>query len=62
PPMNIDIHSYDQRPEKRYVLINMQRYHEGDYLEEGPRIISIRTDGVELEHMGARFILPIGTP
>lgn len=62
PPMNIDIHSYDQRPEKRYVLINMQRYHEGDYLAEGPRIISIRPDGVELEHMGARFILPIGTP
>ncbi len=62
PPMNIDIHSYDQRPEKRYVLINMQRYREGDYLSEGPRIISIRPNGVEMEHMGARFILPIGAP
>ncbi|MET0091628.1 MAG: general secretion pathway protein GspB [Candidatus Thiodiazotropha sp.] len=62
PPMNIDIHSYDQRPEKRYVLINMQRYREGDYLSEGPRVIEIRPDGVEMEHMGARFILPIGAP
>ncbi len=62
PPMNIDIHSYDRRPEKRYVLINMQRYREGEYLAEGPRIITIRPDGVEMEHMGARFILPIGTP
>ncbi|MET0066510.1 MAG: general secretion pathway protein GspB [Candidatus Thiodiazotropha sp.] len=62
PSMNIDIHSYDQRPEKRYVLINMTRYREGDYLSEGPLIISIRPDGVEMEHMGARFILPIGAP
>jgi general secretion pathway protein B len=60
PEMNIDIHSYDKNPAKRYVLINMEKYHEGDYLAEGPRIIEILPDGAVMEHMGERFILPIG--
>ncbi|MEJ2454275.1 MAG: general secretion pathway protein GspB [Candidatus Thiodiazotropha sp.] len=60
PSLNIDIHSYDQRPAKRYVLINMDKYHEGDYLAEGPQLIEILPDGVILEHLGERFILPIG--
>ena len=62
PAMNIDIHSYDPHPAKRYVLINMEKYHEGDYLAEGPNLIEIRPDGVVMEHMGERFILPLGTP
>lgn len=60
PTINIDIHSYDQHADKRYVLINMEKYHEGDYLAEGPQLIEILTDGVVLEHLGERFILPIG--
>lgn len=60
PSLNIDIHSYDRRAAKRYVLINMERYREGDYLAEGPQLIEILTDGVVLEHLGLRFILPIG--
>ena len=60
PSLNIDIHSYDKIPAKRYVLINMEKYREGDYLTEGPQLIEILTDGVILEHMGERFILPIG--
>ncbi|MET0064433.1 MAG: general secretion pathway protein GspB [Candidatus Thiodiazotropha endolucinida] len=60
PSMNIDIHSYDQRPAKRYVLINMEKYREGDYLAEGPRVLEILPQGAVMEHMGERFILPIG--
>lgn len=60
PSLNIDIHSYDKIPAKRYVLINMEKYREGDYLTEGPQLIEILTDGVVLEHLGERFILPIG--
>lgn len=60
PTLNIDIHSYDERADKRYVLINMEKYHEGDYLTEGPLLVEIRPDGVVLEHLGERFILPIG--
>jgi general secretion pathway protein B len=60
PPLNIDIHSYDERPAKRYVLINMEKYREGDYLAEGPRVLEILSEGAVMEHMGERFILPIG--
>jgi general secretion pathway protein B len=60
PEMNIDIHSYDPRPQKRYVLVNMEKYREGDYLAEGPLLIEILTDGVIMEHMGERFIMPLG--
>ena len=60
PAMNIDIHSYDSRPAKRYALINMEKYREGDYLAEGPLLIEILPDGVVMEHMGERFILPLG--
>ncbi|MCU7930372.1 MAG: general secretion pathway protein GspB [Candidatus Thiodiazotropha sp. (ex Codakia rugifera)] len=60
PSMNIDIHSYDKRPHKRYVLINMEKYREGDYLTEGPMLVEILPKGAVMEHMGERFILPIG--
>jgi general secretion pathway protein B len=60
PPMSIDIHSYDKRPVKRYVLINMEKYREGDYVAEGPRLIEILPQGAVMEHMGEQFILPIG--
>jgi general secretion pathway protein B len=60
PSLSIDIHSYDKRPAKRYVLINMEKYHEGDYLAEGPQLIEILPDGAILDYLGERFILPIG--
>ena len=60
PKLNIDIHSFDERPQRSYVLINMEKYREGDYLAEGPLLFKILRDGVILEYMGERFILPIG--
>lgn len=60
PSLNIDIHSYDERPSKRFVLINMEKYHEGDYLAEGPQLIEILPGGVILDYLGQRFIMPIG--
>jgi general secretion pathway protein B len=60
PQLNIDIHSYDAKPGKSYVLINLEKYREGDYLAEGPLLSEILPDGVVLEHLGERFILPIG--
>jgi general secretion pathway protein B len=60
PSMSIDIHSYDKQPAKRYILINMEKYREGDYLAEGPRVVEILPQGAVMEHMGERFILPMG--
>jgi hypothetical protein len=60
PKLNIDIHSYDLVAEKSYVLINMEKYREGDDLVEGPHLSRILPNGVVLEYQGQRFILPIG--
>ncbi|MCG8071435.1 MAG: general secretion pathway protein GspB [Candidatus Thiodiazotropha endolucinida] len=38
----------------------MEKYREGDYLAEGPLLIEILPEGVVMEHMGERFIFPLG--
>ncbi len=60
PELNIDIHFFDEQAARRYVLINLQKYREGDYLSEGPLLDEILADGVVLEYLGERFVLPIG--
>ncbi|RDH82220.1 MAG: hypothetical protein DIZ78_17575 [endosymbiont of Escarpia spicata] len=60
PEFNIDVHIYNDQPKRRYVLINLEKYREGDYLAAGPLLSEILPDGVVLEHMGERFKVPIG--
>ncbi|MBL3528777.1 MAG: general secretion pathway protein GspB [gamma proteobacterium endosymbiont of Lamellibrachia anaximandri] len=60
PEFNIDVHSYNDQPKRRYVLIDLEKYREGDYLDAGPLLSEILPDGVVLEHMGERFKMPIG--
>ncbi|QYZ66509.1 MAG: hypothetical protein OI74_11295 [Gammaproteobacteria bacterium (ex Lamellibrachia satsuma)] len=60
PEFNIDVHIYNDQSKRRYVLINLEKYREGDYLAAGPLLSEILPDGVVLEHMGERFKLLIG--
>ncbi|MGA7802477.1 MAG: general secretion pathway protein GspB, partial [Gammaproteobacteria bacterium] len=57
PTLHVDVHVYDQDPARRFVLINMQRYREGDTLAAGPRLLHITRAGVVLEYHGVRFRL-----
>jgi general secretion pathway protein B len=57
PDLRLDLHVYSTRPADRYALINMHRVHEGDVLPEGPRVIAIDRDGVELSYRGTEFML-----
>ena len=56
--LHLDIHVYSTTPSKRFVFINMSRYKEQATLAEGPVIREITPDGVILEHLGTRFLLP----
>lgn len=56
--LHLDIHVYSTTPADRFVFINMNRYAEQATLAEGPRVREITTEGVILEHMGTRFLLP----
>lgn len=57
PDLRLDLHVYAARPSDRYALINMHRVHEGDVLPEGPRVVAIDRDGVELTYRGTDFML-----
>ncbi|WP_295687948.1 general secretion pathway protein GspB [uncultured Nevskia sp.] len=46
PPISIDVHVYNDNPQRRFVLINGRRYREGDALSEGPRIAQIVPEGI----------------
>ena len=58
PPMHLDIHVYSQRPEDRFVFINMTKYRERDKLAEGPVVGEIVPDGVVMDYLGREFLLP----
>lgn len=57
PDLRLDLHVYASNPSERYALINMHRVREGDTLPEGPRVIAIDRDGVELSYRGTEFML-----
>ena len=57
PDLRLDLHVYAARAADRYALINMHRVHEGDVLPEGPRVVAIDRDGVELSYRGTEFML-----
>ncbi|MET0052596.1 MAG: general secretion pathway protein GspB [Candidatus Thiodiazotropha sp.] len=46
-----DIHVYHENPQRRFVIINMHRYVEGDRLKEkGYRLERIDKDGIVLDY------------
>lgn len=56
--MHLDIHVYSDQPADRFVFVNMSKYKESATLSEGPRVSEIVPDGVVLDYMGTRFLLP----
>ncbi|HEX4389717.1 MAG TPA: general secretion pathway protein GspB [Steroidobacteraceae bacterium] len=57
PPLRLDLHVYADRPQDRFVMINMHKLREGDALPEGVRVESITADGAVLSYNGSRFLL-----
>jgi general secretion pathway protein B len=57
PELRLDLHVYAERPRDRYALINMQTVHEGDVLNEGPRVLAITREGVALDWHNQQFML-----
>lgn len=59
PAINLDVHSYDSAPKKRFIMIAGKRYNEGDALQDGPRIVQIVPDGVVFDFRGEHVLFPI---
>ena len=58
PDLHLDIHVYSEHPADRFVFVNMSKYREQGRLTEGPVVKEITPEGVILEHLGNRFLLP----
>ena len=58
PQLHLDLHVYSPLPGKRFVMINMQKLHQGDALADGVSVVTIRPDGVVLSYQGREFLLP----
>jgi len=55
--LRLDVHVFAAQPAERFVLINMRKYHQGQQLQEGPRLDEITADGVILSLQGEKFRL-----
>ena len=58
PDLHIDIHVYSENAAERFVFVNMKKYDEGNFLDEGPLIKAITEEGVVLEQNDISFLLP----
>lgn len=62
PTFSINVHVYAPEPARRFVMVDMKRYREGDTLPVGPRVESITSDGLVLAWRGRRFLWPVDGP
>ena len=59
PSFAVDVHAYNSNPQRRFVLIGGKRYHEGDTMAEGPRIVGIVPEGLVLDWQGQQVLYAI---
>jgi general secretion pathway protein B len=55
PLPHIDVHVYADQPARRFILVDLQKYREGDTLENGAVIEKILPQGLQLYYQGTRF-------
>lgn len=51
----LDVHVYDDDPQRRFVLIALRKYRAGDRLENGVVIEEILPDGLKMSYQGTHF-------
>lgn len=55
----VNVHVYDDDPIRRFVLINMDKYKEGDRIaNNGPLVEEITANGVVIDYGNGRALLP----
>lgn len=57
PALTMSIHVYTEDPAGRFVLVNGERYVEGDRLAPGVRLVSIVREGAVIDFRDHRFLL-----
>ena len=52
---HLDVHVYADEPRRRFILVDLQKYREGDTLENGAVLEEILPDSIQLNYEGTRF-------
>jgi general secretion pathway protein B len=58
PEVMVNAHYWTDQAERRFVMLDMVRYREGDTVSSGLRVIAVVPDGVEMDWRGTRFRVP----
>jgi general secretion pathway protein B len=54
---HIDVHVYSEDPARRFILVELQKYREGEALENGAVVEVINEDSIQLYYQGTRFLM-----
>lgn len=57
PALNMNIHMYDEKSEKRFAMINMKKYEKGDLIDERVLVNDILPDGLVLVFQDQPFFI-----
>ena len=52
---HLDVHVYSDNPEKRFILVDLQKFREGDTLGSGAVLEEILPGSIQLFYQGTRF-------
>lgn len=52
---HIDVHVYSDEPGRRFILVDLQRFREGETLDSGAVLEEILPDSIQLYYQGTRF-------
>jgi len=55
PLPHIDVHVHDAEPQRRFIMVNLKKYREGQTLDSGAQLDRINPDSIELNFEGTRF-------
>jgi general secretion pathway protein B len=52
---HLDVHVYADEPRRRFIMVDLQKYREGDTLENGAVLEEILANSIQLNYEGTRF-------
>lgn len=59
PPVTVDIHVFSDNPSKRFVMVDMIKYQEGNEMQNGIIIDRITPQGLSLSYNNERFQISV---
>jgi general secretion pathway protein B len=54
---HLDVHVYSENPKKRFILVDLQKFREGDTLDNGAVLEEILPGSIQLYYQGTRFLV-----